>query len=68
MARRKTTRKCETTPDSSFIRALRPGPMTTRKLIDRFGLSESYISKRLRKIPGTICEKVGAQQNIWRLG
>ena len=68
MAGRKTTRKCEAIPDSSFVRALRAGPLTTRQLIDRFRLSESYISKRLRKIPGTVCEKFGAQQNIWRLG
>lgn len=68
MPGRKTTRKCEKIPDSSFVRALRAWPLTTRQLIERFGLSESYISKRLGEIPGTICEKLGAQKNLWRLG
>lgn len=68
MGSRKTTRKAETIPDASFMRALRAGPLTTRQLIDRFQLSESYISKRLRKIPGAVCSKLGSQQNIWRLG
>lgn len=68
MSRRKTTRKSESISDSSFIRALRPGPLTTRQLIERFGLSESYISKRLAAIPGMSCEKLGANKNLWKMG
>lgn len=68
MAGRKTTRKCESIPDSSFVRALRAGPLTTRQLVDRFRLSESYVAKRLRKIPGAVCETIGAQMHHWRLG